>query len=365
MYIKKIFLDGFRNYDNEETIFSENINMITGENAQGKTNLLESIYFTSFGKSFRTNKEKEMIMIGRDYCRISALYVIDGDETKAEIALSRDGRKAAKIDGRKVEKISELISSFLTVIFSPEDLKIVKDEPEKRRKFIDSELCQLSLSYFEDLSDYKKILAQRNKYLKNEIIDNDMLDIWDESLADKGVRIIKKRKDFVDRLSLISENIHSSITNGKERSEIEYHPNIEYIEDIEDNKKLFLEELKESRQRDLEQGSTHRGPHRDDIDIKIEGMSTRRFGSQGQQRTVALSMKLAEIELIKEEKNDYPVLLLDDVFSELDMERQRYLVEYLKRMQVFITSAEISEKMDDFFPESKKIIINKGTISCY
>jgi DNA replication and repair protein RecF len=365
MYIKSIKLESFRNYSSEGAEFSENINMITGENAQGKTNLLESIYFTSFGKSFRTNRDKEMIMLGRDYCRVSADYVVDGDDERAEVALSRDGRKAVKISGRKVEKISELINSFLTVIFSPEDMKIVKDEPEKRRRFIDSELCQLSLAYYEDLSKYKKILAQRNMYLKSGSIDETMLDIWDESLADHGSRIIRKRKDFIGRLSGISENIHSNITNGKENSKIEYDSQIEYRDDPGEQKELFLKELKNNRQRDIEHGSTHRGPHRDDIDIKIDGMSTRRFGSQGQQRTVALSMKLAEIELIKEEKDDYPVLLLDDVFSELDVERQRYLVEYLKRMQVFITSAEISEKMEGFFPDSRKIIINKGTISCY
>lgn len=365
MYIKSINLESFRNYNSEEAKFSENINMITGENAQGKTNLLESIYFTSFGKSFRTNKDKEMIMLGRDYCRVSADYIIDGDDEKAEVALSRDGRKAVKISGRKVDKISELINSFLTVIFSPEDLKIVKDEPEKRRRFIDSELCQLSLAYYEDLSSYKRILSQRNMYLKSDNVDDTMLDIWDERLAHHGSGIIRKRNDFINRLSGISENIHSNITNGKEISKIEYDPSIESKEDKEEQKDYFIEELKKSRTRDIEHGNTNIGPHRDDIDIKISGMSTRRFGSQGQQRTVALSMKLAEIELIKEEKDDYPVLLLDDVFSELDTERQRYLIEYLKKMQVFITSAEISEKVESFFPGSRKIIVNNGTISSY
>ena len=362
MYVRKIYLEGFRNYEKEEAEFSRNINMIFGENAQGKTNLLESIYFTSFGKSFRTVRDRDMIGFGRDYCRVKADYIIEDEEEKAEIALAKDGRKAAKINGRKVERISEMINTFLVVIFSPEDLKIVKDEPEKRRNFIDRELCQLKFSYYESLSSYKKILNQRNSYLKEKNIDDMLLDIWDEKLAEEGSKIIHHRNDFIKRLSVISSGIHERITNGKEISNIEYQPSVLFYDDIKEQKNIFLSNLLSTRERDKEHGNTQKGPHKDDIDIKIKGKSTRRYGSQGQQRTVALSMKLAEIELINEDKNDYPVLLLDDVFSELDIERQRYLVDYLKKMQVFITSAEISDKMTDFFPDSRKIEVKSGSL---
>jgi DNA replication and repair protein RecF len=242
-------------------------------------------------------------------------------------------------------------------------MKIVKDEPERRRNFIDRELCQLRYSYFESLSDYKKILSQRNSYLKERNIDDALLEIWDEKLAEEGSKIIRHRKKFTDRLSVISSGIHEKITNGKEISRIEYQPSVSYYEDEEEQKKVFLSELLASRDRDKEHGNTFKGPHKDDIDIKIAGKSTRRYGSQGQQRTAALSMKLAEIELIKEDKDDYPVLLLDDVFSELDIERQKYLIDHLSKMQVFITSAELSEKMKGFFPESRKIEVKNGSIS--
>lgn len=365
MYIDRMSLEGFRNYENEEVHFGKNINMITGENAQGKTNLLESIYFTSFGKSFRTGRDKDMIGFDKDFCRINAVYVIDDEEEKVEIALSKEGRRAAKISGRNVERISELINNFFVVIFSPEDLKIVKEEPQKRRSFIDSELCQLRFSYYESLSSYKRILNQRNHYLKERNIDDDLLDIWDENLASEGAKIIHLRKEFVDKLSEISSGIHERITNGKEISKIEYCPSIEFKEDKEEQKQFFVEKLKDERSRDIEYGNTSKGPHKDDIDIKIKGKSTRRYGSQGQQRTVALSMKLAEIELIKEEKNDYPILLLDDVFSELDEERQRYLVDYLKKMQVFITAAERMDKIEAYFPECMKMTIKAGAITSY
>ena len=365
MYIEKIELEGFRNYEKVETEFHKNINIITGENAQGKTNLLESIYFTSFGKSFRAARDREMIGFEKDYCRVSALYVKDDEKEKLDIALSKDGRKSAMIDGRNIERISELINDHYAVIFSPEDLKIVKDEPEKRRKFIDSELCQLSFSYFNSLSKYKKILSQRNSYLKEKNIDDSLLGVWDENLAEEGCKIILKRKEFIERLSEISSNIHNNITDGRENPEIEYKSSIPFIEERNELKDLFLKSLNKSRERDIYNGNTGYGPHKDDIEIKIKGKSTRKYASQGQQRTVALSLKLAEIELIKEEKGDYPILLLDDVFSELDEGRQRYLVDYLDMMQVFITAAEVPEKILKTFPESKKIKIQSGKIINY
>ena len=368
MYIEKMEIEGFRNYEKEEAFFHKNINIIKGENAQGKTNLLESIYFTSFGKSFRTSKDREMIGFEKEFCRVNACYVSEEDEEEREnlvIALARDGRKSAQINGRTVDRISEIINNHYAVIFSPEDLKIVKDEPERRRNFIDSEICQLSFSYFNALSKYKKILLQRNTYLKERNIDENLLDVWDENLAEEGSKIIIRRRNFIEKLSEISRDIHNNITDGKENPETEYESNIPLKENREELKDVFLECLKYSRERDIQFGNTSRGPHKDDIDIKIKEKSTRHFASQGQQRTVALSLKLAEIELIKEEKGQYPILLLDDVFSELDEGRQRYLVDYLDMMQVFITAAEVPEKIIKYFPDSKKLTIKEGHIMDY
>ena len=362
MYLEKIKLENFRNYESEEIDFHKNINIITGDNAQGKTNLLESIYFSSFTRSFRTSSDKEMIGFGKDFCRVCSSYSKNDETEEVEIAMNREGKKTAKVNGVKVDKLRDVVSDYYVIVFSPEDMKIVKDEPEKRRNFLDREICQMSIGYLESLAKYKKLLLQRNAYLKEDIHDNALLDIWDENLAEEGAKIMIKRKDFVDKLSAISEDIHVSITDGKEIPMIEYRPNIEYRKDPEEQKEIFLDLLSDNRQRDIMQGNTANGPHKDDLDIMIEGVSTRKYGSQGQQRTAALSLKLAEIELIKEEKGEYPILLLDDVLSELDEKRQRFLVDHLEKTQIFITAAEVPEDIIKYFPENRKIEIEKGKV---
>ena len=362
MFLKKIELENFRNYSSCEIDFHEKINIITGENAQGKTNLLESIYFSSFIRSFRTSSDKEMISFGKDHLRVCSSYSKNGETDLVEVAMDRSGRKIAKINGARQERLRDVVSDYYVVVFSPEDMKIVKEEPERRRNFLDREICQMSLSYFESLAVYKKLLLQRNSYLKDEKIDEALLDIWDESLAKEGAKIIEKRKRFIDKLSLISENIHRGITDGSEVPEIKYCPNVEWKESREEQEEYFRNLLMGSRQKDMMQGNTSRGPHKDDLDIMIDGVSTRKFGSQGQQRTAALSLKLAEIELIKEEKGEYPILLLDDVLSELDEKRQRYLVDHLENTQLFITAAELPSEIIRYFPKNKKIVIEKGTV---
>ena len=217
MFLKKIELENFRNYSSCEIDFHEKINIITGENAQGKTNLLESIYFSSFIRSFRTSSDKEMISFGKDHLRVCSSYSKNGETDLVEVAMDRSGRKIAKINGARQERLRDVVSDYYVVVFSPEDMKIVKEEPERRRNFLDREICQMSLSYFESLAVYKKLLLQRNSYLKDEKIDEALLDIWDESLAKEGAKIIEKRKIFIDKLSLISENIHRGITERKQR----------------------------------------------------------------------------------------------------------------------------------------------------
>ena len=220
MYIKNIRLENFRNYKEADIDFHPKVNIFVGKNAQGKTNLLESIYLSAVGKSFRTSRERELLMFGSDICRVKAEYENDG-EGKIEISIGKDGAKKAKINGRNAAKASDFLDNIYVVVFSPEDLKIVKDEPEKRRSFIDRELCQLKLSYLVNLYNYKKVLAQRNAYLKEEKTDENILRVWSDNLIKYGIRIILERNEFIDRLAGISKKIHE-IHNEMKNSYIDY-----------------------------------------------------------------------------------------------------------------------------------------------
>ncbi len=354
MFIKNIKLENFRNYRELNCDFHPQVNIFLGQNAQGKTNLLEAIYFTSIGKSFRTLKDKELIYFDEEFCRVSVDYEREGEEN-ISIAVNRDGKRLGKVNGIKIEKTSQLMDNLLTVIFSPEDLKIVKEDPEKRRRFVDGELCQLKISYYRNLNRYNKVLLQRNAYLKEENIDEGALAIWDEHLLQYGQKIIEDRDKFIKKLDVISRDIHQGITEGGEKLEIMYAPSISLEDDYRDT-------IKESLENDRLRGNTSRGPHRDDFEVFIDGVNVRSFGSQGQQRTAALSIKLAEIALIREEKGENPILLLDDVFSELDSSRQRYLIDYLEDLQIFITAADISQSVIDSFPKGKTFFIEEGKI---
>ena len=360
MYIKSIKLKNFRNYRELQADFSSKVNFLLGQNAQGKTNLLESIYITSMGKSFRTNRDSEMISFGKDFSSVSAEIVREDDiEGSVEIVIDKSGKKSVKIDGVKIKKASQLLENVYIVIFSPEDLKIVKDEPEKRRKFIDRELSMLKPSYYNSLSNYKKVLAQRNIYLKERDIDFTILDIWDIQLAEYGSKIIEMRQNFIKKIDVISSDIHKKITNGKELLKIEYDPN---VFNLNDNKKALYEELKKSVNNDLRLRTTTKGPHRDDIQFFIDDVNVRNFGSQGQQRTAALSLKLAELNLIKEESGESAILLLDDVMSELDSTRQKFLVKTLSDTQLFITTTEITPYLEEELKNGNIYNIEKGKI---
>ncbi|MGI6257160.1 MAG: DNA replication/repair protein RecF [Anaerovoracaceae bacterium] len=354
MIIKNIKLENFRNYRELDIDFHPQVNLFLGENAQGKTNLLEGIYITSIGKSFRTTKDKELIYFDEEFCRVVVSY--QGEvEGEVSIAIGRDGKRLGKINGIKIEKTSQLMDHVLAVIFSPEDLKIVKEDPEKRRRFIDRELCQLKLSYYRNLNRYNKVLLQRNAYLKEEEIKEGALFVWDEHLIQYGQKLVEDRDEFVKKLDVISRDIHQGITEGVEKLTIRYAPSIHVAED-------YRKALSEGLETDKMRGNTSRGPHRDDFEVFIDGKNVRSFGSQGQQRTAALSIKLAEIQLIREEKAESPILLLDDVFSELDSSRQRYLIDYLEGLQIFITGADISPEVISSFPKGKTFFIQGGKI---
>lgn len=359
MYIKNIELKNFRNYEYLFLSFDEKINFIIGNNAQGKTNLIESIFISSMGKSFRTSKDNEMISFDKDFCKIKTVAQKEFSDTEVEIILKKDSGKFIKVDGINAARTSDLLDNIYIVIFSPEDLKIVKDEPEKRRKFIDRELSIIKPLYYDALSNYKKVLIQRNIYLKQKNIDFSVLDIWNIQLAGFGSKIIKMRQDFIDKIDLISNKIHSSITNGKENLVLKYEPNIENEDNLEEK---ILEALKKSEENDLRLRTTTVGPHRDDIQFFIEGINVRSFGSQGQQRTAALSLKLAELELIREETGENAILLLDDVMSELDSVRQEFLIKSLSDIQLFITSTEITDNLKGTVEKGKIFVVESGNI---
>lgn len=362
MLIKKIKLKDFRNYDELELDFNDNVNLILGQNAQGKTNLLESIYVTSMGKSFRTSKDIEMIRFGSEFGKVYVETLKDDFEGSVEIVIDKASKKFVKVDGVKIKKTSQLLKNIYIVIFSPEDLKIVKDEPEKRRKFIDRELCQIKPSYYDNLSNYKKVLLQRNTYLKENFVDQGILDIWDMQLARFGAAIMHQRKVFTEKINKISCGIHSSITNGNEYLKIIYDPNVEFKESIREQEEFFYEIIKKSCENDLRQRTTTKGPHKDDLEFFINNINVRSFGSQGQQRTAALSLKLAEISIIEEETGEKPVLLLDDVMSELDAARQEFLIKSLADIQLFVTTTEIPEKLLAEFPSGNIYTVTGGSV---
>ena len=357
-----VHLENFRNYKDKTFSFHEKVNLFIGENARGKTNLLESLYVTSYGKSFRTIKDKEMIGFGEEYCRIRGTFkreLTGDDENKIEIYLGSDGTRKGNVNGIPFEKFSDIFDNVLAVIFSPEDLKIVKESPDRRRDFIDRELGRLSLSYYRDLMMYRRALAQRNAYLKEDFRDARMLMIWDENLVKYGARIIMKRREFIEKLDRICKKIHGELTGSKESIQIVYDPDIPFNE--EDDRAAIEESFREtftnSSETDFRLRYTSRGPQKDDIDVIVNGISVRTFGSQGQQRTAALSMKLSEVELIREEKGEYPILLLDDVLSELDTSRQSFLINSLEDVQMFITATDISPVVRDNLPDAKVIRI--------
>ncbi|MBR3614316.1 MAG: DNA replication/repair protein RecF [Clostridia bacterium] len=335
MHIKNILLENFRNYDNQEIELNENINIIYGNNAQGKTNIIESVFLCAYGKSFRAKKDQELIKFDKENCKVEVSYSkIDREGTiKAEI---RD-KKTFFANGVKQNKISDIIGKINIVIFTPDDIEIIKDGPQKRRRFLDMMISSLRPNYLHLLNSYNKILEQRNNYLRQIKLENknpSMLDIWDEQLSEYSFKIFEYRKYFVDKISNSIEDIHSLITkSGKEGIKIKYISNSK-------NKESFLENLKKSRTVDIKKGFTATGVHRDDFMIYINSRPVSIFGSQGQQRTAILTLKLCELKIVKEEIGDTPILLLDDYMSELDENRRTSFLENIKGNQVIITCTD-------------------------
>ena len=348
MYIDNLQLENYRNYVKEDINFYKGINIIYGNNAQGKTNILEAIYLFATGKSHRTNKDKELIKFNEKYANIKMNFTRRNALNSAQMILSYDQKKRIKINEVPINRIGELMGFFNAVMFSPEDLNLIKEGPSQRRKFLDICISQMKPKYFYDLQQYLKILEQRNKLLKIIETKNslkDTLQIWDEKLTEYGAKIILYRTTFIKRLKNVAQLIHRDITRGKEQLDIEYLPSVKLydknISDVKEIKEIFKRTLENNKEKELYSGITLVGPHRDDLNFIINNLPVKNYGSQGQQRTVVLSVKMAELEFMKEELGEYPILLLDDIMSELDHERQDYIINSIKNKQVIITCTDI------------------------
>ncbi len=355
MYIKDLSVMNFRNLKDMTVGLSEGINIFYGDNAQGKTNLLEAVYICSTGRSQRTRTESQLIKFGYDESHIRTFVIRQNTSDRIDIHIKRNERKGVAVNGLPVRKMSEFFGTLTAVIFSPEDLRLVKGGPAERRRFMDLELCQLSRVYCHDLQNYYKVLKQRNNLLKTSYRDDslyDTLDVWDMQLSLYGEKIISARNNFALKLNDISKNIHSEITDKREELAVEYRPNSE--------EGTLEERIKSHRQKDLALGSTSCGPHKDDMAFFIDGNDTKSYGSQGQQRTASLSAKMAEIELIREETGEDPILLLDDVLSELDENRQYFLMENIGKLQTFITCTGVEDSISKYIKESTMYNVKNG-----
>ena len=360
MIVESVELKDYRNYDFLDMKFNENVNIIYGDNAQGKTNILESIYMCSTSKSHRGSKDKEIIRFGQDESHIKLNVIKHDMRYRIDMHLKKNKSKGIAVNGIPIKKAVELFGIINIVFFSPEDLNIIKEGPSERRRFIDMELSQLDKIYLSNLVNYNKVLNQRNKLLKDlSYMPSEQLmqtlDIWDMQLIRYGKLIIKGRENFIERINEIIRGIHSKLTGGTEILQLSYVPFV--------NENEFENNLKESREKDIKYKSTGTGPHKDDLIFLINGNDVRKYGSQGQQRTAALSLKLSEIELVKLVIKDTPVLLLDDVLSELDSNRQNFLINSIGDIQTVVTCTGLDEFINNRININKVFKVTNGNVS--
>ncbi len=347
MIIKNLHLKNFRNYENADIEYENGINIVSGRNAQGKTNSVEAIFFLCTGYSPRATKDKQMIMQGENNASVSATAISKYGEICVSCDLFGDKKKEIKVNGVPLQKIGELLGNINSVFFNPAELRLIQDAPEDRRRFLDISLSQLDREYFYSLQVYKRILTQRNNLLKEQdkglILDT--LNVWDESLVEVGAKIIKKRNEFVSLLSPLAFDAYRQIAGDGE--EFKVAGDTDFFGDEKKIKEDFLIALKERYENDMQLGHTTVGPHRDDLKLKVDGIDVKTYGSQGQQRTCAIALKLAEAEIFNMRFNEYPVLILDDAMSELDGKRRERLLNAIKKMQTIITCTE-PEIIPDF-----------------
>lgn len=340
MYISKIHLKNFRNYEEETVHLNEHVNIIYGKNAQGKTNLLESIFLCSTGRSHRTARDFELIREGEHSYSVTLEGVRDDIPFNVGIFFEKGSKKNISVNNLKVKKLGELMGVLNTVIFSPEDLQIIKRGPGERRRFLDILISQTRPAYFYKLQTYMRVIKQKNALLRKFEIKGpkeDLLDVYNIKQAEAGAEIVKEREKFINDIKGKLEENHFKLTKGKEKITIKYAESAgRKCSDMED----FLKHLENSRKKEIRNGACLYGPHRDDLEFAINGSDLKAYGSQGQQRTAVLSLKLTEIDIIREMTGFSPVLLLDDVMSELDISRKRYLLDNIKTRQTIITGTE-------------------------
>lgn len=358
MVIKSLKLKNYRNYELLNLTFDPKTNILYGDNAQGKTNILEALYLSGTTKSHRGTKDRDLIQFGREESHLETVVEKNGVLFQIDMHLKKNSPKGIAINKIPIRRAGELFGIVHFVFFSPEDLNIIKEGPAGRRRFIDLELSQLDKVYLSNLSNYNRIINQRNSLLKEIVYQKDLidtLDIWDMQLAEYGTKIIERRKKFIDEVNRIIGGIHEKLTGGRENIELSYESSAG---------ELSMEEmLRKNRERDIRFKSTSAGPHRDDLCFRVGDLDIRKFGSQGQQRTAALSLKFSEIELVKMLIHDTPILLLDDVLSELDKNRQNYLLDSIHDIQTVITCTGLDEFVNHRFSINKIFYVKNGTVA--
>lgn len=357
MVIESLELENFRNYETLHMLFDSGTNIFYGDNAQGKTNILEALYICATTKSHKGSKDRELIRFGCQEAHIRGRLKKCGQEYQIDMHLKKNKTKGIAINKVPIRKASELFGIVNMIFFSPEDLNIIKNGPSERRRFLDSELCQVDKIYLYHLTNYNKAVNQRNKLLKSISFQKELIDtlpVWDSQLVRYGSLLIERRRRFAEQLNEIMGEIHSQLSGGKEKLLLKYEPNV-----TEDT---FLESLRNYQSRDFIQMATSAGPHKDDLCFCVNGMDIRKYGSQGQQRTAALSLKLAEIELVRQMIKEDPVLLLDDVLSELDQNRQNYLLDSIGGIQTMITCTGLDEFIKHRFPVNQVFKVTEGTV---
>ena len=359
MYVESLELKNFRNYGRISLSFDPGTNVLYGDNAQGKTNLLEAICVCGTTKSHKVVHDAEMIRFGEEESHLRMSVNKGGISHRIDMHLKKNKAKGVAVDGIPIRRASELFGMINIVLFSPEDLHIIKNGPRDRRKFMDSELCQLDRFYFSQLASYNRIIQQRNRLLKDfpsygTASAASTLDVWDEQMIACGRELIRLRRSFLRQLNEIVSPVHSRLTDGKEQILLQYEPCV--------TEELFPDELKKNRDRDIRMRLSSVGPHRDDFCVMVNDTDMRRYGSQGQQRSAALSLKLSEITLVRKIVKENPVLLLDDVLSELDSGRQKMLLQSVDSVQTFITCTGMDGLVENGFPIDRIFHISQGTV---
>ena len=359
MQIKKLLLQNFRNYEREEFTFSDGLNVLFGKNAQGKTNCAEAVFYLCTGTSLRIKRDKQLIRIGAE----SAKIVAEVENRYGKVTVEADiyeNKREIRVNGTKIARNADLMGHVNSVFFSPGELRLIQDGPEERRRFMDMSISQRSPAYYTALLRYKKILDQRNVLLKNQDVSLilDTLPVWDEQLCQYAAVIVKKRREFLEKLSPFAREFHAFLTDQKE--ELFLRPDRKYEGEEDEIAKTLMKRLENNYERDLRLGFTSVGPHRDDLDVTIGGVDAKAYASQGQTRTAALSLKLAEVQIFKKISGEYPILVLDDVMSELDLPRRKKLLKRIGEMQTILTCTHAERVL--YGAECKKIRIENGKI---